>query len=224
MRAMAAKFHDGADVEASAALAANVRLRPEGAHHFAARTPESETDRSGHHLFGAHPHAFATLDAFFEFRLQALAADAIAAGEILNRLRLRTSSDVEFQQQLASALDPCRVRLDDQTLIRDQSAGALQFAAWRLADFHEAEPAGAVGSQAVVVAEGGDGNAEELRRLEHGGAAFDFDYDSIDRQFGQCALPVFFFCLLTPYSTRTAFGWHTSKHAPHFVHRALSMV
>src|SRR5512147_1420114 len=97
-RSLAPQLADGADVNAGAALATLVAGDIEGPGNLAMVAASRKSDGAGHHLLLADADAQAALDAVFLVRLVAHLAHAVLAGQVLDALRLRASSDVQLEQ------------------------------------------------------------------------------------------------------------------------------
>src|SRR5581483_2695994 len=193
--ALAARFADRADVKTSAALAAQLAGLIEGPSDAAIQAAAGEANGAGHHLLLAGADAQPALDAGFVLTLVAALAHSHRGGHVLNALRLRADCDVHLDQQFACLFHPGGVREHLQSVLCGQATGRLEAFLPPVVHFHQAQPAGPVWSKPVLVTKRRDWNAQEARRFEHSGSAFDFNVDAINLQRGHGTLL---------YSTSTA--------------------
>jgi hypothetical protein len=80
----------GTDIDAAAALPANLGFYIEWGSDCPSLTPSLESDSFGHHLFLAHPDASPAQDAVLVFLAKPLLPYAMLGGQVLDDFRLRT--------------------------------------------------------------------------------------------------------------------------------------
>src|SRR5581483_175738 len=220
LRALAARLAYRADIEARAALAAEFAGLIEGPSDTAIQAAPRKTDRARHHLLLAHAHAKPALDAGFILALVAALAYPHGRSHVLDPLGLRTDRDVHLKQQSPRLLYSRGMRPNFHAILCGQAARGLEslsrFAIGANAggDFHQAQPACAIGREPVVVTKRGDRYSQEPRRIQHGAALFRFYLYAVNFQRWHGTLL---------YSTSTALGWQTSIQAPHLMHLAESI-
>ncbi len=108
----------------------------------------------------------------------ALHVHVVRAGDLARGLAIGVViGDEQFQRHLARGADVRAVGVDLHTRSNERAAGGDEAAA--AGDFNRADPAGAVGLEFFVVAEGGDLDAMAAGQFEDRDAGFGLDFGSV---------------------------------------------
>jgi len=135
-----------------------------------------------HHADGAHPldlethaHAFAAQNAVAVTLGEAWRLETHLPGHFLEGRHFRTAGQQEVHDQAAAFPDFLSVGLHHEPVRGRIGAGCGELGAGAVGHFHKAQAAAAVGLEAFLVAQGGNGDTQLSGGFEDGGAFGDFD-------------------------------------------------
>ena len=119
-------------------------------------SPEGKTDGIDAHSFLTHTDTQPAQKTVFILFPEPCFLDAVFLGDLLDRFRIRTQCQLQFDHRFPCLFYPFRIRVDRQIILCRVSARRLDLRSAVLRNFYQTQPARSVGTQSLVVAESGD--------------------------------------------------------------------